>query len=301
MNRANIQNLEIKYGGKLHEIDADVFIESLINYSTVTKEVSAYLSPQSKVDIKIKAPQEGSFIILLNLVAEGVETLFDADNLNYAATIVGLVADLYTLKKWVAKNGRPEKIKHLENSVEVSNNKGSTIIIDQRTFNIYQDSPRVRESLRSTFNKLKDREEITDFSIHSENKELFQVTKEDFPSMASDKEEIERIRQIEVKEKQELSLFKIVFGENYKWVCFYHGNKIYVSMKDQSFFEGISKGKVAFRSGDKLIADLEIEQVYNEAANTFVNDSYSIINVVQHIPRETPPDQTSIEIDELDQ
>lgn len=293
------RNLEIKFGGKLHEIDADVFIESLINYSTVTKEVSAYLSPKSKVDIKIKAPKEGSFIILLNLIAEGAETLFDADNLNYAATVVGLVADLYSFKKWISKHGKPEKIKHLDHSVEVSDNKNSTIIIDNRTFNIYQDSQKVRDSLRATFNKLKDKEEITDFSIRSEDEELFSVKKQDFSAMSSDKDEIERVHQTEIKEKQELSLFKIVFGENYKWECFYQGNKIYVSMKDKSFFEGINKGKVAFRSGDKLVADLEIEQVYNEAANTFVNDSYSIIKVISHIPRESSAGQTIIEIDDL--
>jgi hypothetical protein len=34
-----------------------------------------------------------------------------------------------------------------------------------------------------------------------------------------------------------------------------------------------------------LIVDLEIEQVFNEAANTFVNESYSIIKVIEHIPR----------------
>ena len=42
---------------------------------------------------------------------------------------------------------------------------------------------------------------------------------------------------------------------------------------------------MAFRSGDKLVVNLEINQVFNEAANTFVNESYHIVKVVEHIPR----------------
>ena len=56
-------------------------------------------------------------------------------------------------------------------------------------------------------------------------------------------------------------------------------------MKDEIFFKKIEKGEVAFRSGDKLIVDLEIIQVFNESANTFVNESYHIMKVIEHMPR----------------
>ncbi len=281
------KNLEIKFGGDLHEIDVDLLIESLINYSSVTQEASAYLSPGIKVEIKIKAPKQGSFILLLNLVAKETSNLLAKDNIELAASIVTIVGGLYGLKQWISKNGKPETVKPNEdNSIEIINNNGS-ITISNDVYNIYQENPKVRENLRNTFIKLKEREEISDFSIKDVDtgQDIFSAGKEEFNLLSSFDDEIEQRRQKVLKEKQELSVFKIVFKENYKWEFFYQGTKIYAALRDESFFKKIERGEIAFRSGDKLIADLEIDQVFNEAANTFVNDSYNILKVVEHMPR----------------
>ena len=58
MTSSDNKNLEIKFGGDLHEIDVDLLIESLVSYSSVTQESAAYLSPGIRLDIKIKAPRE---------------------------------------------------------------------------------------------------------------------------------------------------------------------------------------------------------------------------------------------------
>lgn len=281
------RNLEIKFGGDLHEIDVDLFIESLVSYSSVTQEVSAYLSPGTKVDIKIKAPKQGSFIILLDLIAQNGGDLFTSDNISLAANIVTTVGGLYGLKKWVSKNGKPEIVKPCnDNSIEISNNNGS-IVINNNVYNLYQENPKVRENLRRTFYKLKEKGEIVDFSIRDvdADHDIFHVNQSDFSLLASDDDEIDQRKQKVRKERQELSVFKVVFRENYKWEFYYQGIKIYASIKDVAFFSKIEKGEVAFRSGDKLIADLEIDQVFNESANTFVNDAYFILRVIEHIPR----------------
>lgn len=287
MTNFDNKNLEIKFGGDLHEIDVDLLIESLVSYSFVTQESAAYLSPGIRVDIKIKAPREGSFIILLDLIAQNANNLFTKENVALTSGIIGIVGGLYRFKKWIAKNGKPEVVKPTEdNSIEISNSKGN-ITINQDVYNIYQENPKVRENLRSTFSKLKEREEIIDFSIRDVDlkKDIFRVEKSDFALLASSDDEIEQRKRKVLKDKQELSVFKIVFRENYKWEFYYQGVKVYASIKDEDFFKKIEKGEVAFRSGDKLIVDLEIEQVFNESANTFVNDSYYILKVIEHIPR----------------
>lgn len=281
------KNIEIKFGGDLHEIDVDLLIESLVNYSSVTQETAAYLSPGIKVDIKIKAPKQGSFIILLDLIAQSAGDLFIRENIALAAQIVGIVGGLYGFKKWIAKNGKPEIVKPMaDNSIEISNSNGN-ITISNNVYNVYQENPKVRENLRNTFSKLKERKEIKDFSIRDVDldKDIFKVGREDFLALTSDDDEIEQRRQKVIKEKQNLSVFKIVFKENYKWEFFYKGTKIYASLEDKTFFKKIEKGEVAFRSGDKLVVNLEIEQIFNEAANTFVNDSFHILKVIEHIPR----------------
>jgi hypothetical protein len=286
----NNKNLEIKFGGDLNEIDVDLFIESLVSYSSVTQETAAYLSPGIKVDIRIKAPRQGSFIIQLDLVAQMVGDIFARDNIALASEIVAIVGGLYGFKKWIARNGKPEVVKTKENNnIEVSNKNGN-IVISNNVYNIYQENPRVRENLKKTFAKLKEKEEITDFSIRDVDtgEDIFYLEKKDFLSLSYDDNEAAQRKQKLIKEKQELAVFKIVFKENYKWEFFYQGTKIHAVIKDEVFFKKIEKGEIAFRSGDRLVVDLEIEQIFNEAANTFVNESYSILKVVEHIPRAIP-------------
>src|SRR3989344_2413263 len=282
------KHLKIVFGGGSHEIDADVLIESIISYSIVTQEVSAYLSPDSRVNIKIKATQEGSFELLLDIIADAGNTLFTIQNVAYASGIVTVVGGLYKFKQWLSKNGEPDTIERNENAVKVKNNNGE-ITINKNVFHIYQSSEKAREGLKKTFTKLKDAEEIDDFEIIDQDngEEIFRAEKSDFGPMASDIGEVEKRKQKEIKPDQELSVFKIVFRENYKWEFFYDGNRICASITDAEFIARVGKGEVAFRSGDRMIADLEIVQVFNEAANVFVNDEYFVSKVSRHIPRQS--------------
>jgi hypothetical protein len=281
------KRFEIKFGGDLHEVPLDLLVESLVSYSSLTQEVSAYIIPGFKVDINIKAHKEGSFIVLLDLVSKSSPDLFSKENIGAAANIFEIVGGLFALKHWISKFGKSETVKSLEgDNIEIANNNGS-IIINQNVYNIYQENPKVRQNLRSTFLKLKESEDITNFSIKGEGEsvDIFNIPKSDFEKLATSDDELPQTRQKLIKENQEISVFKVVFRENYKWEFFYSGSKIYASVKDESFFSKIEKGEIAFRSGDKLIVDMEIEQYFNETANTFVNDGYNIVKVIEHIPR----------------
>jgi len=249
MTNSDNKNIEIKFGGDLHEIDVNLLIESLVSFSSVTQESAAYLSPGIKVNIKIKAPRRGSFITSLYLVAQNAGDLFIRENIGLAGKIVEIVGGLYKLKKWIAKNGKPEIVKpHKDNSIEISNTSGN-ITVNQNVYNIYQENPKVREDLRNTFSKLKKQEEITDFSIRDvdSQKNIFEVEKIDFKLLASVDDETKQRKQKVVKEKQELFVFKVVFQEKYKWEFYHQGMKIFADIKDHIFFEKIEKGEIAFR------------------------------------------------------
>src|SRR3989344_9560459 len=105
------RKLQIKFGGELHEIDADLLIESLVSYSSVTQEAAAYVDPTAKVNIKIKAPEKGSFVLLLDLITSNAPNLLTRENVQLTAEIVAIVGGLYGLKKWLGQNGKPEEIR----------------------------------------------------------------------------------------------------------------------------------------------------------------------------------------------
>ena len=284
------KEIEIKYTGALNEIGVEVFVESLTNYALVAQETSSILIDQSKLNINIKALEKGSFIVALDLIVENSPNLFSKENVEYAAAVVGVVSGMYGFIKWISKNGKIDKVEKIEkDNLKITNKKGS-IVINQEIYNIYRTNPKIRKSIRNTFNKLKDDNNITGFEILEKNNDhsytsVFSVDKEDFNLMASEIDTIDEKKQSLLINNQELSVFKVVFSENYKWEFFYKGNKIFADIDDTDFYLKIEKGEIAFRSGDRLIVDLEIKQVFNEKANIFENKSYHILKVIRHIPR----------------
>ena len=286
------KNLEIKFGGNLHEVDINLYIDTLKNYSNITQTILPYLEFKTKVElnIKIQATKEGSFEVLLN-IDPNIGKLFTNENLQIAANIVTVVAGLYGFLLWISKNGKPEKnIEKDKTNFEIRNNNGN-ITINKNVYNIYQNVPSVRKNIRETFKSLKKETEIENFSIRDvdENTILFNANKVDFDKLASynddeilSEDEIETKTEKNILENQELSIFKVVFKKNNKWEFYYKGNKISASLLDKNYSKKIEKGEVAFRNGDKLIVDLEVEKVFNKNVYTFIN-KYSIINVLNHI------------------
>ena len=84
--------------------------------------------------------------------------------------------------------------------------------------------------------------------------------------------------------------FKVVFGEGYKWQFYHEGNKISVDIKDEDFLKRVESGSISFNSGDTIISDLQIKQIYDQRVDTFINKSFSIEKVKEHIKR---PEQSS--------
>lgn len=75
------------------------------------------------------------------MITQNGGEFFTTNNLSLAADIMGVVGGLYGLKKWIAKNGKPEIVMHDDNSIEIVNNNGS-ITINNNVYSIYQENPK---------------------------------------------------------------------------------------------------------------------------------------------------------------
>ena len=82
-----------------------------------------------------------------------------------------------------------------------------------------------------------------------------------------------------------LTIFKVVFEKGYKWQFYYQGNKISADIKDETFYGKIDSG-AKFSKGDKLIADIEIKQTFDDSIQSYINKEYSVIKIKQRIPRD---------------
>lgn len=71
--------MEIKFEGSSHQVSAELLILSLVNYQKVIEVANNYLGQGSrKIDVKVNAISEGSFVLDVSLEQTLLESLSTA-------------------------------------------------------------------------------------------------------------------------------------------------------------------------------------------------------------------------------
>lgn len=280
-------NFKIKFDGQEHQLDANTLINSLIHISSIIQEVNSYYNSGKKIEIKIKALEKGSFLINIELVESALEhlkNLLTKDNVEYAAAIIGSVIGLVELKKFLKGKKAKSVDEKTNEKVRIENEEGEVIYIENFTYNIYQKSPIIKDALAQNFETLDNDPNITAFEITDKNEvPLIRVEKVEFDGMSIKSDEITNGERVLI-EAANLNILRLSFEGNLKWDFYYKGNKISAKILDKTFYELIDKGQ-SFAKGDILEVELQINQIWEEAVNTFINKSYSVTKILRHIPR----------------
>lgn len=269
-------------------IEANTYINSLIHFTTIVQESNKYLDDNKKIEVKIKAQKEGSFIVDLviqssNIIDE-VKSIFSGDNAEYAANLVGVVTGIYGFAKWL-KGNKPDKVENIDHSVKVTNKNGEVTVIKDSIVNIYLNSPLIQEAITQEFETLESDPSVDGFEIQDKNGEtVVEIEREEFSLLSNYEYETANSTEQVSRESAILNIVSLSWELNKKWEFYYNGNKIKARIKDDTFKELIDKGE-SFAKGDSLEAEIEIKQLFDETVNTFVNKGYVITRIIKHIPR----------------
>jgi hypothetical protein len=165
--------------------------------------------------------------------------------------------------------------------------QGDSLTVDNRTYNITINSQTTTDAIEKTFKALNRDKAIDSLEIHDKKKnKLLSVSRSEFRSVAKEIPIAEdQVRREIVRET--LVVFKVVFGENYKWEVMRGGQKISVAIEDQNLFRRIDQGE-QFGKGHRLDVDLEITKVLDQTLHEFIIKSYVIKKVHSH----SRPDRT---------
>jgi len=101
---------KLKFDGQLHQIDANILINSLIHTTSVIQEINNELNSGKKIETKIKALERGSFLVHLEIIesfAEQFSNIFTRENIETASYIVLTLVGLLQIKKLL--KGKKEK------------------------------------------------------------------------------------------------------------------------------------------------------------------------------------------------
>ena len=290
----DMEDLKIKFDGQTHQIEANTLINSLLHFTAIVQEINAELKTDRKIDIKINALPEGSFLVHFTLEAmtllEQATKIFSNPTNSAAANIISELGLVYGIYRFLG--GKPIKSKKvIGNQVTIENEKGDTIITNNITINIFENK-NVQKSLSQEFATLENDPNVTGFEIiDSNNVPIVQIPRIEFSDLAASEtngvvSENENI----VYKNGTLNILRLSFDKGQKWDFYYEGNKITAKINDVDFLIKIDSGE-SFSKGDSLEVELEILQEFDQTVNTFVNKSYKINRIIKHIPR---PQQSNL-------
>jgi hypothetical protein len=258
--------------------------------SSIIQELNRELNTGRKIDVKIKALEKGSFLIHIDLVETALDSLrnlLTRENIETASAIIAAFVGLIELKKFL--RGKKAKTKKEESErVKIENENGEVIYIENFTYNVYEKNNIVKDALSQSFESLENDSSITGYEItDNQEKPLVRVEKDDFEYLSVKSEEVsddERITTVAAR----LNIVKVSFDSKLKWEFIFKGNKISAKSDDPVFQDRIDKGE-AFCKGDVLEVELSIKQKFDKTVNTFLNKSYKINRIINHIRREEDP------------
>lgn len=280
-NKMEQETLVVKFGGQTHQVDIQTFAYSVLNFATVIRETNKKISSKP-IDITIKAPKEGSVLVEIVTTISNINSLLP--EMNNIGDLIVVVGGLYGLHKFVS--GKKVKTKETKgDSVSIVLEDDSKMTVAEKIYNIYIDTPSVSSGISQHFSALNDDPAVTDFSVKRKDESIINVDRKDYARLAI-KQQFESENSRTIIESATLFIYKVVFDKtDRKWEFYFNGNRISANISDDYFYKRIDKGE-SFSKGDQLKVDLQVNQVFDESVGTYVNQSFQVSRVIEHIKRD---------------
>ncbi len=278
--------LTVRFDGQNHQIDVQTFAYSVLNFATVIKETNKKLD-SGKVDIHIKAPERGSVVVqLLTTVIQQEGTLLP-HQVAFVGELVTAVGGLYKLHQFVSGR-KTKKTERTDDSVRIELDDGSQLVVAEKVYNIYANTPAIPNGISQHFAALNEDPAVSKFEVSRPDKEkIIEVDREDYARLAI-KQQFETENSRTTTESAHLYIYKVVFDRtDRKWEFYYNGNRISASITDDEFYKSIDGGE-AFAKGDQLRVDIQVNQIFDETVGAYINQSFQVVKVYEHIKRSTP-------------
>jgi hypothetical protein len=301
-------NITIAYDGEAlrnGEMDVRALAPALLALGNLFDSANSVLNtPQTKMNISVKATSVGSFEIVLQITqtlaqqvsdffsstptysAKDIITLLTSDtvdailNATELATLGANFGGLYYLiRKWRGKAATSAT--DLENGLVRVVVNDETYEVPVALFKLYQDE-QVRRAVKATLDPLTldgvESFEVRD-TARGEKVTVMQITRADISSFTPPGKDDEII--LQTVERKAFSIVSLTFKEDNKWRLYDGNTTISAVIKDDAFLASIDANATAFAKGDILLCKVEMTQT--NTANGLKTE-FSVIEVEEHKP-----------------
>lgn len=277
---------EFKYEGNFQSLDALTVLHSQINFVSILTEIKELQFPEIKLNIKIKGLEKGSLDVNHLIEVSSVSGMLFLDNYKYVTQIFKIFGDLVKLKAFL-KGSKAESTKPNGGEKIEIHLHGENIEVHSDAFRIYQNSPIITDAFNNSSKLLSAHKEIeyVEVSDQATKEKLLTLDQEEFELLGEENPYLSTLMPNEqiVRKRGMLNIYTLSFDLKNKWVFIYEGHKFNAKISED-FGKRIDSGE-SFAKGDSLEAEFEIKQQFDQSVNAFVNKSFKIIRIINHIPR----------------
>lgn len=276
------ESLTIAFEGENYQIDANTLINTLIHYKALIGQINEMAGEgQRKIDLKVNAPERGSFILDITIHTGIIENIFSSAAVNYTAGIVTIIGGVFSLYKHF--QGKPAK----EDDDEVKKiiNGNSITVGKQSVVTIYNDRI-IRSAISKSIETAENDDAVNGISISGRKNLIASIQRDEFATLVYDDFDREGIQE-DIKhviiENATLGIVTLSFDRKKNWEFIYDGFKISMPVRDSVLSALVDNG-MRFAKGDSIVVKLEIVKKYNPVYNAYQNKKFRIVEFLKHIP-----------------
>lgn len=282
-------DLVLHFGGRLNEVDAFTFSNSLIAFGEALREINAQVNENYSIEISIEANGPGSFRAHIATKLKSLGGMLSHDARNVIASIL---ATFIYIK---LDPQEPPKIIINDDSVVIQTGS-DRIIVPRATWEAREkvkNQRAIETHVRKAFSVMEEDVSISDFGIASsvhDEAPIALIDRGKFAIIARKQEEVDDNDNTTFKdEKTKLTVLKLVFERgNRKWQFVWHGIRISAPIRSDDFFDKLASREYDFSQGDVLDVTLRVHQVRDEISGVFINSDYEVLDVhgLEKMPRQ---------------
>jgi hypothetical protein len=270
-----------------YRINAYTLASILVSIADAAKAANSQLNPGYEVEIVVETIGPGSFRAKIKALYKKNRSLFA--NVVAVPLVVGLVTN-YIYEKFLSSN---PSVKVQINSDEVIIQSGSEkIVVPRKVYDATREAeknPQFRDAVSKTFVAINNDPKIQGFGFvakMNDAKPEIIASRETVAKLAvltvSDDENDSRV----VTEHVDLQIVKAILERgSRKWEFVWRGVRITAPIIDQAFYDEFIAHKITIAPGDVLSVRLAMNQKRDSRTGIFANDSYIVIEVIEHKPQ----------------
>jgi hypothetical protein len=282
-------DLVLHFGGRLNEVDAFTFSNSLIAFGEALREINAQVNENYCIEVSIEANGPGSFRAHIATKLKSLGGLLSHDARN---VIAGILATFIYLK---IDPQEPPKIIINDDSVVIQTGT-DRVIVPRATWEAREkirNHSAIETHVRKAFSVMEEDASISNFGIASSIHDKYPIALIDRGAFAVITREPEEVGEDDNKtfkdEKTKLTVLKLVFERgNRKWQFVWNGIKISAPIRSDEFFDKLASREYDFSQGDVLDVTLRVHQIRDEISGVFINSDYEVLEVhgLEKMPRQ---------------